>query len=662
MKNRILSALLFLFVLSSADAKVTLPAILTDGMVMQRERPISIWGWAEKGEKVSITFNKKNYSLITPDNGKWKIELPAMKAGGPYTLKVNNIVVEDILIGDVWLCTGQSNMELQVRRVTDKYAKEIAEYENENIRFAKIPYGNDTKGVQQDIARFEMKSDQGDGHEDPKAYKNISSLKWKKMTKGNLEECGALVYFYAKEMYKRKGVPVGIVNSSWGGSTIEAWMSEDALKEFPIKLTERDVYNSDEYRKAAAMQSMMTDRQWSNALYKNDKGMQSEKRWYAADLDDSDWKRVDMFANDWKISNGRMANGSHWFRQNINLTAEQAKKNSVLRVGCIVDADSVYVNGHFVGTVSYQYPPRIYNVPASILKEGSNNVTVRMISYGGMPSFVKDKLYCLAQDGDTINLSHEWRYKSGCNMPSKASSISFQNVPTGMFNSMINPILNLKFKGAMWYQGESNTGQSNEYEALLSSMIGDWRERFNDREMPFVVVQLPNFMQYHKNPVESGWAGLREAQRQVTLKLPMTALAVAIDLGEWNDIHPLNKKDLAFRIAQQMEKMAYKNSKVISDGPICEKAVLTDGKIEISFKEGTDKLVQEKDLKGFAVQTDKTPYRWVKASTAGNKVILDGEFKGKVLKVRYGWDDNPEDISLKNEAGLPASPFQIEVQ
>ena len=228
MKNRILSALLFLFVLSSADAKVTLPAILTDGMVMQRERPISIWGWAEKGEKVSIIFNKKNYSLITPDNGKWKIELPAMKAGGPYTLKVNNIVVEDILIGDVWLCTGQSNMELQVRRVTDKYAKEIAEYENENIRFAKIPYGNDTKGVQQDIARFEMKSDQGDGHEDPKAYKNISSLKWKKMTKGNLEECGALVYFYAKEMYKRKGVPVGIVNSSWGGSTIEAWMSEGA--------------------------------------------------------------------------------------------------------------------------------------------------------------------------------------------------------------------------------------------------------------------------------------------------------------------------------------------------------------------------------------------------------------------------------------------------
>ncbi|WP_369384644.1 sialate O-acetylesterase [Phocaeicola paurosaccharolyticus] len=227
---------------------------------------------------------------------------------------------------------------------------------------------------------------------------------------------------------------------------------------------------------------------------------------------------------------------------------------------------------------------------------------------------------------------------------------------------MINPILNLKFKGAMWYQGESNTGQSNEYEALLLSMIGDWRERFNDREIPFVVVQLPNFMQHHKNPVESGWAGLREAQRQVTMKLPMTALTVAIDLGEWNDIHPLNKKDLAFRIAQQMEKMAYKNSKVISDGPICEKAVLKDGKIEISFKEGTDKLIQEKNMKGFAVQADRTPYRWVKASTVGNKVILEGEFKGKVLKVRYGWDDNPTDISLKNEAGLPASPFQIDVQ
>lgn len=662
MKNRFLSALLFLFIISAANAKVTLPAIITDGMVIQRERPITIWGWADAGEKVEITFNKKSYSITTPQDGRWKIELPAMKAGGPYKLNVNNIVVDDILIGDVWLCTGQSNMELQVRRVTDRYAKEIAEYENENIRFAKIPYGNETKGVQEDIARIEMKSDQGDGHEDPKHRRNISSLKWKKMTKGNLEECGALVYFYAKEMQKRKGIPIGIVNSSWGGSTVEAWMSEDALKNFPVKLHERDLYNSDEFRRVAAMQGMVTDREWAKALYKNDKGMNGAKRWYEADLDDSSWESVNMFVNDWKFDNGFIANGSHWFRQNINLTAEQAKKDGVLRVGCIVDADSVYVNGHFVGTISYQYPPRIYNVPASILREGSNNITVRLISYGGMPSFVQDKLYCLAQDGDTINLSREWKHKLGCAMPSKPSSISFQNVPTGMFNSMINPILNLKFKGAMWYQGESNTGRSNEYEALLSSMIGDWREKFNDREMPFVVVQLANFMQHHKNPVESGWARLREAQRAVTMKTPNTALAVAIDLGEWNDIHPLNKKDLAYRIAQHMERMAYKNSSVISDGPICEKATFKDGKIEITFIKGTDKLVQDSDLKGFAVSTDKGGYRWVKASTEGNKVILQGDFQGVPKAVRYGWDDNPADILLKNQAGLPASPFQIEVE
>ena len=662
MKNRFLSALILLFTLSTVNAKVTLPAIISDGMVLQRERPITIWGWADAGEKVSLTFNKKSYTITTPQDGKWSISLPAMKAGGPYKLNVNDIIVDDILIGDVWLCTGQSNMELQVRRVMDKYAKEIAEYENENIRFAKIPYGNETKGVQQDIARIELKSDQGDGHEDPNQRRNVSSLKWKKMTKGNIDECAALVYFYAKEMQKRKGIPIGIVNSSWGGSTIEAWMSEDALKNFPIKLHERDLYNSDEFRRAAAFQGMAIDKQWAAALYKNDDGVNGAKKWYETDFDDSDWKSVNMFAHDWTNVDGNMANGSHWFRQNINLTAEQAKKDGILRMGCIVDADSVYVNGHFVGTISYQYPPRIYKVPAAILREGSNNITVRLLSYNGIPSFVEDKLYCLAQEGDTINLSHEWKHKSGCLMPAKPASISFQNVPTGMFNSMINPILNLKFKGAIWYQGESNTGRANEYEALLSSMINDWREKFNDIEMPFVVVQLPNFMKYQKMPFESGWAKLREAQRNVVMNTPNTALTVAIDLGEWNDIHPLNKKDLAYRIAQQMERLAYKNSSVVSDGPICDKAILKDGKIEITFKKGSDKLVQDSDLKGFAVALDKWRFSWVKAYTQGNKVILEGDFKGVPKFVRYGWGNNPEDIRLKNEAGLPASPFQLEIE
>lgn len=620
-----------------AEAKVKLPAVLSDGMVLQRERPVKIWGTADAGEAVTVTFKKKKYTASADPKGNWQVMLPSMKAGGPYEMTVNDLLLKDILIGDVWLCSGQSNMELTVERVTDKFRKEIESYENPMIRYVKTPYGNDLHGPKEDIPVMD----------------------WTALTLQSALKFSALPYFFAREMYEETKVPVGIINSSWGGSSIEAWMSEEALQAFPRNLRERDVFNSDEYKELINKSNGMMSRFWDTSLYKGDEGLHAPTPWYKPELDDSDWPAVDMFSPRWGTKNGYLVNGSHWFRQHLRLSAEQAGKDAVLRMGCIVDADSVFVNGTFVGTVAYQYPPRIYKVPASVLKVGDNVVTVRLISYGGRPGFVKDKLYCLAMDGDTVNLSSEWKYRLGCGMPAKKGGVSFQNIPTGMYNSMISPLRNLSFKGALWYQGETNAGRPNEYQALLMAMVNDWRQKLDDEHLPFFIMQLPNFMQSHTRPVESSWAQMREAQRQAVLNLPDAALTVNIDLGEWNDIHPLDKKEVARRTALLVRQKVYGHKEIVSSGPMISGMAVEGNKVILSFEAGTDDLMPVDCLKGFALAAADGHFEWADATIEGNRVVVWSNTIAHPVTVRYAWDDNPDYANLKNKSGLPASPFQM---
>lgn len=622
------------------EAKVKLPAVISDGMVMQRERPVRVWGTADPGEEVTVTFGKKKYAVSADGKGNWQVVLPAMKAGGPYKMTVNDLTVKDILVGDVWLCSGQSNMELTVARVTDMFRREIETYENPLIRYVKTPYGNDLHGPKEDISR----------------------MTWTPLTKESALAFSALPYFFAREMYEETKVPVGIVNSSWGGSSIEAWMSEEALRDFPKKLRERDIFHSDEYRELVNKANGMMSRFWDNSLYKGDEGLHAPVPWYRPELDDTDWQTVDLFSSAWGTDNGYPVNGSHWFRRHLRLSAEQAAGDAVLRLGCIVDADSVFVNGTFVGTVAYQYPPRIYKLPAGVLKAGDNLITVRLISYGGRLGFVQDKLYCMATGGDTLHLSSGWKYKQGCEMPARNGGISFQNIPTGMYNSMISPLRRLSFKGVLWYQGETNAGRPHEYEALLTALVNDWRRKLDDKDLPFFIMQLPGFMRSHSQPVESGWAGMREAQRQAVLKLPRTALTVNIDLGEWNDIHPLNKKEVARRTALAVKKMVYGHKDIVSCGPRVTGMTVEGDKVILSFEPGTDNLLPVEKLKGFAIAGEDGQFKWAEAAVEGNKVVLRNADTPHPVKVRYAWDDNPEYANLKNKDGLPASPFQLSLK
>lgn len=527
--KRILSSIIFILTAILASGTVRLPSVISDGMIIQRNEPIKIWGYADSLESFDLVWDGQTYPVTAGIDGRWEITLAAKPAGGPHTMTVGEIELCDILIGDVFLCSGQSNMELPVRRVTDMFAEEIASYENPQIRHYTVPQTVDFNAPQDDT---------------PKAV-------WKPCTQENVMNFSALAYFFAKELYKKTGVPVGIINASWGGTPVEAWMSEETLTPFPKYINEKHVYEDDGYRQRIKQLEGENFHRWNTALDNGDPGLQGEVKWYSPQLDDNDWEKVDMFSNEWGNDGLNPAGGSHWLRKDVNIPAKIAGNEAIIRMGCIVDADSVYVNGHFVGNTTYQYPPRIYKIPAGVLKEGRNNITVRVISNGGQPSFVQEKPYKIICGKKEISLEGKWKYKQGAHMPAAPTMMFFHYKPVCLYNAMIHPLKNLRFSGALWYQGESNVERRNEYAALLCGMIKNWRETFADPDMPFYIVELAEFLHKSDEQGRKAWDEMRDEQKKAARSSGNSFFIKNEDLGEWNDIHPLDKKTLGKRIARK---------------------------------------------------------------------------------------------------------------
>lgn len=537
-----LAVLLCLCATSMVDAKVKLPALISDGMVLQREQPIKVWGTADAGESVQVKFLKNAtptgvkggklkvaYTVTADANGRWTLTLPAMKPGGPYILQVNDIELKDILVGDVWLCSGQSNMELPVSRVTDMFRDEIAAYENTNIRQLKVPNIFNFHAPQADLPDY---------------------VAWKPLTQENVMNFSALAYFFAKAMYEKNSIPIGLINSSWGGTPVEAWISEEGLKEFPKYINEKRQYEDDAYLKSIKQTEGLNFYRWNTSLYRGDAGLHETTPWYAANYNDKDWQTVDLFSTDWGSNGLNPINGSHWFRKKVEVPQEWNGKEATLRLGCIVDADSVYVNGTFVGTVSYQYPPRIYTIPAGVLKAGKNTVTIRLISNNGYPHFVKEKPYKIICGNEEVSLQGEWKYRLGASMPPAPGMMFFCYKPVCLYNAMIAPLQNYGIRGVLWYQGESNVDRRNEYAALLTAMIADWCSTFDKPELPFYIVELADFLSKDDVGGRQAWAEMRKEQAKVAETNRNTRLIRNSDLGEWNDIHPLDKKTLGQRAAE----------------------------------------------------------------------------------------------------------------
>lgn len=519
---------IMLFAALQTFGAVRLPAVLSDGMVLQRNQPIKVWGWADCDETFEISWNSETYQVKAYADGRWEAELPAMPAGGPHVMKIGEIELHDILIGDVFLCSGQSNMELPVRRVTDMFAEEIAGYENNFIRHYAVPQTFD----------FNVE------------LEDTPASSWKPCTQENVMSFSALAYFFAKELHKKTGVPVGLVNASWGGTPVEAWMSENALQPFPKYINEKRLYEDTGYLQRIKQLEGEEFYRWNTTIDQGDPGLNGDVKWYSPDLDDRKWKTVDMFSHEWGNDGLNPAGGSHWLRKDIKIPAKMAGKEAIIRMGCIVDADSVYVNGHFVGNTTYQYPPRIYRIPAGVLKPGVNNVTVRVISNGGQPSFVLEKPYKIICGKKEFSLEGKWKYRQGAPMPAAPSMMFFYYKPVCLYNAMISPLRNMKFQGVLWYQGESNVDRRNEYASLLNGMIKDWRGTFNDFDLPFYIVELAEFLHKSDKQGRQAWEEMREEQAKAAKAATHAVLIKNEDLGEWNDIHPLDKKTLGKRIAK----------------------------------------------------------------------------------------------------------------
>lgn len=644
-KSRFVCIVFFLSLLClvSANGQVRLPKLISDGMVLQRGDSVKIWGWAFPGENISVHFAGEQYMSTAGPSGVWTIMLFSLKPGGPYKMEIkasNSVTLNNILIGDVWLCSGQSNMELPMRRVQPLYEKEIAGSDNDLIRCFTVPKKYDFKEPHHDL----------DGGN------------WLPANPENVLNFSAVAYFFALELYNKYKVPVGIINASLGGTPAEAWMSEKALKQFPDHYLELQRFKSDSLINNIESLDRTRIRDWYDLLHKSDKGLKDTfAKWYNPELNTSDWKKITV-PGYWSGTELRGLNGVAWFRKEIMIPPEAAGAKGRLNLGRIIDADSVFINGIFIGTTSYQYPPRRYTVPAGILKEGKNTLTVRVISNTGDGGFVPDKPYELVAGDFKTDLSGDWIYKTGAVMPPLRAQTFISYKPAGLFNAMLAPLLDYRIKGVIWYQGESNAGRPEEYRSLFPAMIRDWRNSFRQGDFPFLFVQLPNFMERDSMPSESNWAMLREAQLK-TLSLPATGMAVTIDIGEWNDVHPLNKKDVGRRLALAAQKVANGDNEVVYSGPVYRSIKLKCGRAVLSFNCPVSGLYVKGGgkLRQFAIAGADMHFVWADAMIRGNKVVVRSREVKKPVAVRYAWGNNPEGANLYNRENLPASPFRTDL-
>lgn len=634
--------IVFLFFISIATfGQVKLPKLVSDGMVLQRNAPVKIWGWAAKKEKVSVQFLGSTYNTVANEKGDWSILLSDLRAGGPYVMQIdasNKITIKNIMVGDVWVCSGQSNMEHTMGSFSWVYPKVIANSTNRYIREFNVPETYNFEAPQKDFA----------------------SGSWEEANPKNVFNWSAVAYFFGKDLYDKYKVPIGLINSSLGGSPIESWISADALKKFPKYYNEALMFKDSTLIKKIETADNARISAWYKLSWEKDNGYKDpDNIWTKPSLSTSNWNTMKI-PGYWANTKLGPVNGVIWFRKKVDIPSVMIGKPAKIILGRIVDADSTFINGKFVGTTSYLYPRRRYNIPQGVLKAGENTVVIRVISNIGRGGFVPDKPYEIKAGGQSVSLKGEWKYRLGVEMPPLESQTFIRWKPEGLYNAMLAPLLNMRIKGVIWYQGESNGSRPIEYRKLFPALIHNWREKWKQGNFPFLFVQLPNFMAPKKEPSESDWALLREAQLDA-LSLPNTGMAVTIDIGEWNDVHPVDKKDVGKRLALAAEKIAY-GANIVYSGPIYKAMEINDNKVVISFTHtGTGLKVKDGNEPGcFAIAGKNRQFVWAKAKIEGDKVIVWNNKISNPVAVRYAWADDPVGAKLYNNEGLPASPFRTD--
>jgi len=632
-------------------AQIKLPRLIRDSMVLQRDTRINIWGWASNGEKITVQFNGRTYRTRTAGNGEWRIQLSPTPAGGPYTMEINGknrIVLQNILIGDVWICSGQSNMVHQLQLHSVRYQDEIDHANYPEIRHFWIPTMTDLQAPHPDLP----------------------AGSWKSANPRDVLDFSAVAYFFAKDLYEKYHIPIGLINASVGGSPIEAWISRNGCKPFPDLLRTIDKNKDTAYVNGLSRRGPGAGI-GAGMTMPMDKGLAGPILWYDPAYIPKGWRPIGV-PGYWEDQGISDLDGAVWYRKEIDVPASMTSRPAKVFLGRIVDEDFFYLNGQLVGNTTYLYPQRRYVLPAGLLRPGKNVLVIRVINHSGKGGFVPDKPYSLIAGQDTIDLKGYWQYKvgevyaqrsdfngvSGSGFSAQNQRFSEQNQPAALYNAMLAPATHYTIKGFLWYQGESNTGRAAGYAKLQPALIADWRDQWQQGDLPFLYVQLPGFGDYHYLPVESHWAELREAQLH-SLSVPHTAMAVAIDLGEWNDIHPDRKKEVGHRLALTAAQLAYGDD-LVSSGPLYRSATVKDGKMILSFDDTGGGLITQdgEDPQEFAIAGADKKFVWANVRIEGDQVVVWSDAVKDPKYIRYAWADDPVNPNLYNKEGLPASPFR----
>ncbi len=631
-----------LLMAASVSAHVKLPKVLASNMVVQRNAPVTIWGWSDRNEVVTVSFNGQVGKSKANKKGKWQVVLKDMKAGGPFQMTIkgkNTIVLQNILIGDVWVCSGQSNMEMSVRNSNDAEA-EIAVADYKNIRLFTVP---------RTISATPL-SDVGEGE-------------WSTCNSQHIADFSAVAYYFARRLQKDVDVPLGLVHTSWGGTGVETWTStaglegQESFEEGIKSLKDFDLVKL----KAERRKKLLAI---TGPLPKTDLGMKGDEAvWANPTHDFSTWKTMEL-PQHWERAGLIGLNGVLWFQTEFELDKEETNKPLVLNLGRIDDSDDTYVNGTRVGGMIEKHDElRVYPVKTGVAKVGKNILVIRVEDiYKGGGFKATEAEFFIKTSKRKISLSGDWSYKIGKGVIETCGGMNPNALPSLLFNGMVSPILPLSIKGAIWYQGEHNAGRAYEYRKLFPNMIQDWRTHFGQGDFPFLFVQLANFKKAESQPIESDWAELREAQ-SMTLKNSLnTGMAVIIDIGDAEDIHPKNKQDVGRRLAMAALKQVY--GKEVSTSPQFEAIKINKNVVRVRFNE-TGKGLVVNDVygyvKGFAVAGADKKFYWAKARIIGNDTIeLICDKVTEPVAVRYAWANNPHDVNLYNSEGLPADPFRTD--
>lgn len=634
----------------SISAKPVLPALFSDNMVLQQQTQVPVWGQAAKSKEVKITasWNGETYTTLTDTEGNWKTEIPTPAAGGPYTISISDgkeVKLTNVMIGEVWICSGQSNMEMPLKgwgKVLN-YQQEIDNANHPDIRLYQV------KKTVSPIPLAAGESTMGG---------------WQNCAPQTVEDFSAVAYFFARELNRKLNVPVGVIDVTWGGTPAESWTSVetlDILSEFHDK-TALIQKSQEDMPGAMAIYNRMMD-EWETEVRKKDRGYEDKQPlWAEVDYDASSWGKIQLPGFIEEQVNPDFE-GTIWLRREVELTDGWLKRDLKVELNCIDDDDITFFNGQEIGRTYGIGTARHYTVPRSMLRKGKNVLTIRLGDTGGNSGIPGDPSMLYITNGkNRLSLAGEWRQQISIFNKNEVPQqpLSFQTCqfyPTVLYNGMLHPLIPFAMKGVIWYQGEANADRAYQYRDLFPLMIRDWRTQWN-KDFPFYFVQLASFMQRTGQPEESAWAELREAQTQ-TLNLENTGMAVTIDIGDADDIHPKNKQEVGRRLSLIALNQTYGKGNVYS-GPVYSHTRLRNNEIEVYFRHTDGQLVaQGGELKGFTIAGADHKFHPAKARIVNDKVVVSSEEVPFPVAVRYGWANNP-DCNLYNKAGLPASPFRTD--